>query len=93
MRGSSSCSINSERVLSGPSVFLSGGELIEFYERGNWVVFGNTIEQNMVRAEVHVSSCIWSLRAYLGARDGHKPAWFLSNWSRQEDVFLFKNRK
>ena len=53
-----------ERYLSGPSVVLSGGGLLEFYERWNEVVFG----------KVHISSHVWSLSTSSGARDGCKPA-------------------
>ena len=49
------------------------GELLELYERGDEVVFGNAIKKNMVRAKVHLHSCVWSLSASLGARDGRNP--------------------
>ena len=48
--------------------------MLEFSERVNEVVFGNAIEKNLVRAEVHVSSRVWSLSASSGARDGRKSA-------------------
>ena len=38
------------------------------------MVLGNAIEKNLVRAEIHTYSRVWLLIAYLGARDGHKPA-------------------
>ena len=62
--------------------------MLEFSEHGNEVVFGNAINKNMVRAEVHISSHVWSLSTYSGARDGCKPSYFLSNWEIQEGVFL-----
>ena len=62
--------------------------MLKFAEHGNELVFGNAINKNMVRTEVHVSSRVCSLIASLGARDDRNPAYFLSDWARQEDVLF-----
>ena len=62
--------------------------MLECAELGNEVVFGNAVKKNLVCTEIHVSSRVWLLSAYSGARNGRKPAQFLSDWERQEDVFF-----
>ena len=43
-------------------------------EGGDDVVVGNAVEKNLVSAEIHISSHVWSLSASPGAIYGFKPA-------------------